>query len=346
MIGRRKTSIRDVAAAAGVSVTTVSDALAGKGRLPEETRRKVRSAADKLNYRPSAIAQGLRASGLGLVGICIAPSGEAALTGVAYWATIVTHASQTFLSEGLAPVLLPHNVGMLEKLKIPLDGAIVVDPLESDPVLSFLEKKGVRYITIGRDLGRDQQSWLDDDNEKGIFLLLEQTVAPGTQVAFFTVGPRKSYVEDALAGATQWARARRSRIDVSHIENLESRNVEAAVVLALEQGAKALLAQHDRLAIGILAVLRARGINLPVDVKLLSGSDSPELERALVPVSALCQHPDQLAKLTASALIEFIRGKPERKKTLLPMDIVIRHPALAPATPFRAPRNGSGRHAK
>ncbi|WP_240045091.1 helix-turn-helix domain-containing protein [Streptomyces alboflavus] len=52
-----RAGIRDVAAAAGVSITTVSDALNGKGRLPDATRRHIREVADRLGYRPSAAAR-------------------------------------------------------------------------------------------------------------------------------------------------------------------------------------------------------------------------------------------------------------------------------------------------
>lgn len=332
MSAKRRTTIRDVAAAAGVSVTTVSDALSGKGRLPEETRRKVQAEAEKLNYRPSAIALGLRERGLGLVGLCITPAGEAMITDVGYWATIVTHASQTILSEGLAPVLLPHNVDMLGTLKIPLDGAIVVDPLENDPVLSFFEERKVRYITIGRDLGRDNQPWLDDDNATGLLHLLERTVPAGKSLAFITTGPTKSYIVDALAGARQWADASGSAFAVLHSENMESKNVDAVVARALDQGVEAIVGQHDRLAIRILSAMKARGIHAPKDIRLLSVTDSPELESAYTSVSAIRQHPAQLADLTAKALIDLLRGKSEFEKKFLPMDIMIRDsaPAITP----------------
>ncbi|MFC8130872.1 LacI family DNA-binding transcriptional regulator, partial [Streptomyces sp. NPDC057302] len=45
-----RAGIRDVAAAAGVTITTVSDALNGKGRLPDATRRHVREVAERLGY--------------------------------------------------------------------------------------------------------------------------------------------------------------------------------------------------------------------------------------------------------------------------------------------------------
>ncbi len=60
-----RVKIGDVAAAAGVSITTVSHALNGKGRLPEATRRRVREVAERLGYQPSALARGLRAGAVG-----------------------------------------------------------------------------------------------------------------------------------------------------------------------------------------------------------------------------------------------------------------------------------------
>jgi DNA-binding LacI/PurR family transcriptional regulator len=52
-----RVSIRDVAREAGVSVTTVSHALNGKGRLNVDTRRRVREVADRLGYRPNPAAR-------------------------------------------------------------------------------------------------------------------------------------------------------------------------------------------------------------------------------------------------------------------------------------------------
>lgn len=325
MTGKRKTTIKDVAAAAGVSVTTVSDALSGKGRLPEPTRLKVKAVAEQLNYRPSAIALGLREGGLGMVGICIAPAaGNAILTDVGYWASIVTHASQAILAQGLAPVLLPHRVDLIGRLTIPLDGALVVDPLERDPVLSFFEEKKVRYVTIGRDPGRDATLWVDDDNRTGISRLLERTAQPGTALAFITVGPKKSYVIDALDGAKQWASSHGSHLDVLHCEGLEHDQVDKVVDRALSGGAAMLIAQVDRLALRILASLKAKGRHVPEDVKLLSASDSPELERTWPPISAVRQHPDALADLAANALLDLIRGKVALKSRTIPMETAIR----------------------
>lgn len=325
MTKQKKATIRDVAAAAGVSVTTVSDALSGKGRLPEATREKVHAAAEQLSYRPSAIARGLRSDGLGLVAICIAPAGGGGvLTDVGYWAAIVTHASQAILSTGQAPVLLPHNVEMLGKLRLPLDAVIVVDPLEHDPVLAYFERKRIHCLTIGRDLQHDTGHWVDDDTREGVRQLLLATVPAGASLGFVTVGPMKSYIGDAVAGARDWAAERGGTLRVQPAGSMEAQEVEAAVKTLLDSGAKALIAQNDRLALRVLEALRAFGKSVPDDVRLLSAADAPELSRAEPTISAAQAHPARLAELAAARLQDIINGNGEVTNAKVPMDVVPR----------------------
>ncbi len=53
-------TLRDVASAAGVAVSTVSYALNGKGRVDAATRARVQEVADRLGYRANRSAQNLR----------------------------------------------------------------------------------------------------------------------------------------------------------------------------------------------------------------------------------------------------------------------------------------------
>ena len=65
--GRRRVGIKDVAEAAGVSITTVSHALSGKGRLTDETRERVRRIATELGYTPHPVAQDLASGRTGMI---------------------------------------------------------------------------------------------------------------------------------------------------------------------------------------------------------------------------------------------------------------------------------------
>src|SRR4051812_37283881 len=101
--------IRDVAAAAGVSITTVSDALNGKGRLPEATRQHVRETADRLGYRPSAAARTLRTGRSGLIGLMLTTYGDEpfTFTEIPYFAQMTNAATSAALAHGYGLVVLP-----------------------------------------------------------------------------------------------------------------------------------------------------------------------------------------------------------------------------------------------
>ena len=323
----RRPTIRDVAKAADVSLTTVSDALSGKGRIPDETRGKVQRIARQLNYSPNSIARGLRRKSLGLIGISIAPAESATLSGVWYWASIATHASETILNEGFAPVLLPHSVATLARLPIPLDGALVIDPMDNDEVLSFLRTEKIRAVTIGRDAIEPGLPWIDDDYEKGVHEMLSGAVPPGATIAAITLGPNKSYVADALRGARAWAGQTGSLVDEFHCTSLNDAEVDAVVRSARTGKAGTILAQNDRLAVKILTRLRAASLRVPEDLRLISVSDAPELQNTDPPISSLRQHPERLAKLATKALFKVLHGSKVTAGELLPVDLAFRRSA-------------------
>ena len=66
----RMTSLRDIAERLGISVKTVSGALSESDvRMSEETRRKIKSLASELGYRPNAIARGMRTGVMPIIGV-------------------------------------------------------------------------------------------------------------------------------------------------------------------------------------------------------------------------------------------------------------------------------------
>jgi DNA-binding LacI/PurR family transcriptional regulator len=343
MTGARRMTIRDVAAAAGVSLTTVSDALSGKGRLPEATRKKVREVAAQLDYRPDAVARGLRGQGLGLIGVLITPAKSASLSNVWYWATIAAHAGDAILSQGFAPVLLPHNIASLKKLRVPIDGAIVVDPFEGDDVLAHLQQRKIEFVTIGYDTANRSVPWLDDDNEEGMKDLLRQTAVPGERITAVTYGPRKSYVADALRGLHTQAKAASLVVEEVHCAELDDPHVDATLEAVRASGSTVIVAQHDRLAVRILTRLKAAGLRVPSEIRLLSATDAPELQNTEPSLTALRQHPDALGRLAAKALFDRLRGEVVASSQLLTMEVIIRGSAPALEAVDEVLKQGAGR---
>jgi DNA-binding LacI/PurR family transcriptional regulator len=219
---------------------------------------------------------------------------------------------------------LPHNVEMLGKLRLPLDGVIVVDPLEHDPVLAYFERKRIHCLTIGRDLQHDTGHWVDDDTREGVRQLLVATVPKGARLGFVTVGPMKSYIGDALDGARDWAAERGGTLLLQVSESMEAPSVQAAVRALVDSGADALIAQNDRLALRVLEALHALGKRVPEDLRLLSAADAPELSRAEPAISAAQAHPARLAELAAARLQDIIRGNADVCTAKVPMEVMLR----------------------
>lgn len=324
-----RTTIKDVAAAAGVTATTVSDSLTGKGRLSPETRARVRKIASELGYRPNALARGLRGNGLGLLGLVITPIPSATLSAVWYWSTIANKATETAFAAGYALVLLPHNADAIAKMPIPLDGVIVVDPIGSDPVLAHLRNSGIFVVTVGRDTENDAEPWVDDDNVAGIRQMLARTVQPGSGVAMLTIDPMKSYVSDTLVGAQRWAAETRSTLLTQACSGLDHDGIDQALEAVMSRKVDAIVAQTDRMATVVLSRLQAHGLKVPGDVLLLSGTDSPDLTHIKPTITALHQHPEKLGQLAAAALLDHINGSQPLGRQLVTPRLIIRRSAPA-----------------
>ena len=100
---RKQVGIRDVAAAAGVSVTTVSHVLddTPHTRTSEETRARVKEAAENLGYKPNRLARGLRTQASGMVGLI---TEEIAIT--PYAGRIIQGAQEAAAKRGLTLAII------------------------------------------------------------------------------------------------------------------------------------------------------------------------------------------------------------------------------------------------
>ncbi|HSJ51183.1 MAG TPA: LacI family DNA-binding transcriptional regulator, partial [Actinomycetota bacterium] len=95
MARQKAVGIKDVAREAGVSITTVSHALSGKGRLPEETRARVQRVAAELGYTPNAAARSLAGGRTGLLATYVSLPGNAplAFTEIEYYVDVINAAT-------------------------------------------------------------------------------------------------------------------------------------------------------------------------------------------------------------------------------------------------------------
>ncbi|MFA4926973.1 MAG: LacI family DNA-binding transcriptional regulator [Patulibacter sp.] len=319
----KRVGIREVAAAAGVSVTTVSHALNGKGRLPESTRDAVRDVARRLGYRPNLSAQRLVGGRTGLLGLTLAHPGSgtpATLTDIAYFVQLLTAASTTALARRYA-LVLSTGVGDSDDevwQQTSLDGAVVVDPVADDPTVTALRAAGTPVVTTGRlpvQPGAEESEpiWVDNDHVDGTRRLLTHLERAGARrISLITAPLLTSYAIDLHRTYQAWCHERGVEPDVVIAQDdLGERAGFAAAEQLLERGRPdAILGALDRLAVGAQLAAKARGLSIPDDILIAGYTDAPAHLHAEPSLTALQLHPAEIGRRAVELLIALVEDEP------------------------------------
>lgn len=151
----KRPTIRDVAAAAGVSTAAVSHAMNGRPNIPPTTAARIRSVADELGWRPASA--GRRLSGVvSTVGLVITRSQDAFERDAGFvhiLASISAEVSARELTLVLAffddieATLAAHERWWQEQR---VDGFILLDPRVNDERVELLARLNAPAVTIGR----------------------------------------------------------------------------------------------------------------------------------------------------------------------------------------------------
>lgn len=328
----RRPSIHDVAATAGVSITTVSHALSGKGRLPQETRDHVRRVAEQIGYEPSMHARGLATGRTMLLGIQASGFDSRALVPqLAYFVDLLNAASATAMGHGYALVLLPPDAPEDKVHRLSLDGAAIVDPVGDEPLLAALRAEGKPVVTAGRIPGEPvSRSAIDTDHVAAAIMVLDHLAQVGCErPALLTTGKGPSYVADAARGYRAWCAAHKVRprvVTVRGAPTEEAGERAMARVLAADRAAiDGVYATLDALAIGALRATRALGVGVPQELAIAAITDSAPLRAASPPVTALDLHPEQIGARAIELLVGLVEGRDVKDGTEpVPVDLIPR----------------------
>ena len=145
--------IKEVAEAAGVSITTVSHALNGKGRLPTETRERVKpSPSDSATSRTSTPATSPAVAAAPALAVSQVKDLAFQLGDFDYFGSLISYATTAAIDRGYALAVAPAADAEQTLHKISAEGAIVVDPVPNDPSVLYLRQTNTPLVTTGRTL--------------------------------------------------------------------------------------------------------------------------------------------------------------------------------------------------
>ena len=150
--GNSKITIGDVAEALGISKTTVSRAISGKGRISAQTRARVKDYIEEHNYRPNVMARGLANNKTYNIALLLPaefsrfeqPFSRESLSGVYKTAVKCDYDVVITIAQpnDLAPVRR-----VVENKKV--DGCVLFQATENDAVISYLKENNVPFVLMG-----------------------------------------------------------------------------------------------------------------------------------------------------------------------------------------------------
>lgn len=206
IMSARRVTIVDLAAELGLSKTTVSDALHGRGRVAPETVAQVRDTAAALGYVGNRAAQQLRGNRVGAVGLYIPP----VVRSFAFYMEFVFGAVAAAGENGIDLVLLTRDEAALRSRPPAVDGIIAIDPLPGDPVLAALSALAVPLVTAGRPLDPaeiDADGTIEVRYQRYVRELLDRARGRGLQRPALLLPDQQfhsSFAEDVVDGYRSW----------------------------------------------------------------------------------------------------------------------------------------------
>lgn len=329
---RRIVGIKDVADEAGVSTTTVSHALNGKGRVSPETRKHIQRVAKQLGYHPNAVARSLAGGRTGLIGLAVAQTLESqfAVSDFAYYAQLMSAATAAAFERDYALVLASGAAGR-PWMSMRLDGLIVVDPVREDALCAEFRERDIPLVTTARVPGepRDKGYWVDTDHLTGTYAILDHLAARGAnRIALIASAPVTTYSLDVREAYERWCgeHSQEQIVAVARADLTEGAGFEAMTkLLQSSRPPDAVYATLDRLALGALLAAKAQGMSVPRDL-LISGCTDSEASKLSRPgLTALSLNPEEIGREAVAMMTALIEGEePPQRHVFVPSEVVPR----------------------
>lgn len=333
----RVSGIAEVARLAGVSKSTASRALSGGGYVADETRRRVRDAAESLGYVPTTSAVSLATGRTNAIALVVPKVNRW------YFGSIIEGVERTLIPRGYDLTLYVAEPDSRDRESLyshflarkRFDGVIAV-ALEPDDIdVARLRSFGKPTVCIGNEL--DGVATLGVDNVAIGRLITQHLLALGHRdVAFLGAKlaneqPARDIIDRqtgyagamATAGLTSTARASASTLTITD-------GYAAAVSLLADAETRptAIVAACDEIAIGAIIAARRLGMAVPAELSVvgIDGHDYAEM----FSLTTVEQHPAAQGERAVDILLDMVDRAVRPARSTVPVQLVVRTSTAPP----------------
>lgn len=302
-------TVRDVAARAGVGLSTVSNVLNRPHVVAPDTLLRVQAAIRDLGYVRNDAARALRLGASRAVGIVVSEASSPFFADV-------TQAASLALGESGYSTLLGNSVQsasveqqLLELFEAQRVRGLLISPMSPMPAgLESIVSRGVPVIFMDTPADDTDFCSVTVDDERGALLALGHLAGLGRRRILLVRGPEDlPQIAARTQGARRFAHARGVQVEELTASGFfVQAGVEAAAVIASrrpEDRPDAIFAVNDLLAMGIVSGLMDRGIEVPTQIAVVGYDDVSVAAVARVPLTTIRQPAREIGRRAAALLI-------------------------------------------
>lgn len=342
---RRHVTIREVAKAAGASVSTISAALNNSDYVSSQTRTRIEEAIKKLGYRPNDLARGLRLQKTHTIAIVVPDLSN-------HFYIEVVRGAKDYSASANYTVLIGDSRESWEEERNYLDsfhrrrvdGVVRVPAIDAPAgkakaVLGNLPVVYADRYPMPRDpyIGR-----VGVDNRRAADSATRYLLSLGhREIGIITGDPSSGTSVDRLEGFLQALRSAKIRPDRTMIHkghnDMESGHFHAMQLLTRTDRPTAIFCTNNMMALGALAAIQEIGLACPEDISLL-GFDDFYWATLLRPRLTVVRQPArEVGMIAARMLIDHIEGRPSvPTPALLATQLIVRDSCCPPKNANRA----------
>lgn len=322
-------TIADIADTLGVSKTTVSRAISGKGRIGSETRERVLKYIDAHNYTPNVIAKSLAQNKT--YNLAVVMPGDYELIDLPFFQNCIMgiqEIASSFDYDMLLTVCNNADVTKLERIvrNRKVDGVILLRSFMDDVQVEYLQEKNVPFVITG------------SSNYKGVVQVDNDHRAACRELTSILLMKRMKKI--ALIGGNEEHVVTQSRLmgfkdafadsGTAVDESLIYMNLDNPVLLdgklddIIKREVDCIVCMDDAICMEVLYKLRREGISVPDQIRVASFYNSSMLETHDPSITSLDFDAKELGMLVCRTLLDMIEGQKVQKKTLLGYEVRLR----------------------
>lgn len=325
----KKLTISDVAEALGVSKTTVSRAISGKGRIGRETKQRVLDFIQEHNYKPNVLAKGLAQLKTYNIGILLPE--DYTVVDLPFFQTCLIGVQETAVSMDYDVLLTigkendcAQLMRMVENHKV--DGVILMRTFTKDVHIEYLKSQEIPFVTVGSTYYKDVVQ-VDNDHQSACRELISILLLKGMK-RIGLIGGIESHVvtQSRLQGYMDAYKMAGVPIDqnIIHVNVEKDMMIELGVEKLLDCRVDCIVCLDDAVCIHVLNKLQKENIRVPEEVKVASFYYSSILENNFPSITSLYFDAKELGNVACKTLLELIEGNQVNMRTLLGYEVVLK----------------------